>query len=229
MRNALRQVGWRFVELGHADPDANARIRFRIEQGAREVSRDDQHGFAVSALLSRRRGKETDTIGAAFVVGISLDAAAPLGNVQRRVDLGAAGRREPLLRFHLALACYRAGQFKDAVRAATESLSAIASDKPGAVAVRALDSAVLAMAHHRLGETARAASRLDAIKVIDWNAIEQWVEPQDWWQRADFLTLRREAIELITGSTPPPDPELHRRRRQAYAQLGRPEKAGHGE
>src|SRR5204863_6014497 len=87
------------------------------------------------------------------------------------------------------------------------------------------DAAVLAMAHHRLGQSGEAARRLDEITRIDWRAIERWPDPQAWWERSDFLMLKREAIERVTGKPAPEDPELRRRRGHAYAQLGQAAKA----
>jgi len=81
------------------------------------------------------------------------------------------------------------------------------------------------MAHHRLGQADAAARRLAAITRLDWEAIEGRTEPQDWWQRADLLTLRREAIATVTGKPAPDDPKLRQRRGRAYAQLGQPARA----
>jgi hypothetical protein len=81
------------------------------------------------------------------------------------------------------------------------------------------------MAHHRLGHPGEAARQLDALNRLGWDAIERWPEPEDWWRRADFLTLKREAIATVIGKPAPDDPQLHRRRGRAYAQLGLAAKA----
>ncbi len=99
-----------------------------------------------------------------------------------------------------------------------ESLAGLPQGNNGPLA--AIDAALLAMAHHRLGQAAEARRRLDEIARIDWRAVEHWPDPQAWWQRSDFLVLRREAIELLTGKTPADDPWLRRRRGEAYEQLG---------
>jgi hypothetical protein len=91
--------------------------------------------------------------------------------------------------------------------------------------VRAAAAAVLAMAHHRLGQTDEATRQLEVIARIDWQAVERWPNPQDWWTRSDFLVLKREAIELLTGKPAPEDPELRQRRGRAYNQLGLTAKA----
>jgi tetratricopeptide (TPR) repeat protein len=137
----------------------------------------------------------------------------------------AAGHREPRPLFHLGLAEYRAGRFEEATRHAREAPAALPDGDRDRDSLGALATAVLAMAEHRLGRVDEAARRLEAISRIDWRTIERWPEPQAWWDRADFLVLKREAIELGTGRPAPEDPELRRRRGRAYAQLGRTAKA----
>ena len=135
----------------------------------------------------------------------------------------AEGHGGPENRFRLGLAEYRAGHFQEAVRRARESLAELPQGDHGPLA--AMNAAVLAMAHHGLGQTTEARRRLDTIGRIDWRAIEKWSDTQDWWQRSDFLVLKREAIELITGKPAPDDPWLRRRRGEAYAKLGQTTKA----
>ncbi len=135
----------------------------------------------------------------------------------------AAGHTDPESRFHLALAHYRAGRFDEAIRQATQSLAAVPADDKRLQGP--LAEAVLAMAHHRLDRADEAARRLAAINRLGWEAIEQRTDPQDWWQRADFLTLKREAIATVTGKPAPDDPELRIRRGRTYAQLGQTAKA----
>ncbi|HZW32168.1 MAG TPA: hypothetical protein VFF52_15765, partial [Isosphaeraceae bacterium] len=84
------------------------------------------------------------------------------------------------LREHLAV--YRAGRFDEAVRRGTESRAAVPADDPEPLG--AFDQAVLAMAHHRLGQADAAARRLEAITRLDWEAVEGRTDPQDWWLRA---------------------------------------------
>jgi tetratricopeptide (TPR) repeat protein len=125
--------------------------------------------------------------------------------------------------FRLGLAEYRAAHFDQAVRRARESLAALPKGDSGPLA--ALDATVLAMAHHKLGQNAEATVQLDAISRVDWRSIEGWPEPQAWWQRADFLVLKRETIGLLTGKPAPDDPLLHRRRGEAYTKLGQSSQA----
>jgi serine/threonine-protein kinase len=130
----------------------------------------------------------------------------------------AAGHIEPEQRFHLALAAYRAGHFEEAVRQAERSLADVRTNRPGLQGP--LDEAVLAMALHRLGRVGDAARRLQGVMRLGWDAVEQRCEPQDWWERADFVTLKREAIATVTGKPAPDDPELRKRRGRVYSQLG---------
>jgi serine/threonine-protein kinase len=156
----------------------------------------------------------------ALVPGCVPDPGRLVGLAEEAV---AAGHHDPRSRFHLALAAYRAGRFDEAIRQATASLAAFPAGAPGPLG--ALDEAVLAMAHHRLGHTEAAKRRIDALSRLDWEAIERASESQDWWQRADFLTLKREAIATVTGRSAPDDPGLRQRRGRAYAQLGQSAKA----
>ncbi len=135
----------------------------------------------------------------------------------------AAGHRGPENRFRLGLAEYRAGRFREAIRRAQESLAELPKGDDGPLV--AINAAVLAMAHNRLGQADESRRRLDAIGRIDWRVIEKWPDIQDWFQRSDFLVLKREAIELITGKPAPGDPWLCKRRGEAYAKLGQTDKA----
>jgi tetratricopeptide (TPR) repeat protein len=133
------------------------------------------------------------------------------------------GRTGPLQSFNLGMAEYRAGRFEDAIRHARESL---ASDQAGEAGPGgAINGALLAMAHHRLGHREEAKRWLDKINHLDWRSVERWPSPEDWWQRSDFLVLKREAVELITGKPAPDDPWLREERARAYTQLGEPAKA----
>ena len=84
----------------------------------------------------------------------------------------------------------------------------------------ASNSALLAMAYHRLGQRDLARRRLDKIDQLDWRSLERWPSADSWWQRSDFLVLKREAVELCTGKPAPDDPWLRENRSRAYAQLG---------
>jgi tetratricopeptide (TPR) repeat protein len=167
-------------------------------------------------------GRTTEALFATWVARWCALAPGCVPDPQRLVRLAeraATGRhRESRPLFHLSLAEYRAGRFPDAIRHARESLTVLKEEDKGPLG--ALDAAVLAMAHHGLGQTGEAARQLEVLAHHDWQAVERWPDSQDWWKRSDFLVLKREAIELITGKPAPEDPELRRRRGRAYSLLG---------
>jgi eukaryotic-like serine/threonine-protein kinase len=121
----------------------------------------------------------------------------------------------------LGMAQYRAGQYEPAVRRLRESLLGHPDQ-----AVRAISYPVLAMAHHRLGQTAQARQALDAAA----EAIDRWTNygmdhgasdwPISWWDWLECQLYYREAKVLIDGSPPPDDPRLHVLRARALAGLG---------
>jgi serine/threonine protein kinase len=133
------------------------------------------------------------------------------------------GHTDPLRFFNLSLAEYRAGSFDDAIRHARESLASDSGGETGPLG--ATNGALLAMAHHRLGQREEAKRWLDKINHLDWRSVERWPSPESWWERSDFLVLKREAVELITGKPAPDDPWLREERGHAYAQLGETAKA----
>jgi serine/threonine protein kinase/predicted Zn-dependent protease len=131
----------------------------------------------------------------------------------------------------LGIAQYRAGKYEEAVRRLRESLTA------GMV----LPDPVLAMAHHRLGQTAQARQALEAAG----RALDQWTReryekeeafwinhrgatafwPVAWWDWVEFQTYYREAKLQIDGAPPPDDPRLHVLRARAFAGLRSPARA----
>jgi serine/threonine protein kinase/Flp pilus assembly protein TadD len=136
----------------------------------------------------------------------------------------------------LGVAHYRAGQYEPAVRRLRESLRGHPD-----WAARAISYPVLAMAHHRLGQTAEARQALDAAA----EAIDGWTRdryqnqekdsiyhlgatacwPIAWWDWLEHQLYYREARALIDGSPPRDDPRLHVLRARAFAGLRWAEKA----
>jgi tetratricopeptide (TPR) repeat protein len=133
--------------------------------------------------------------------------------------------------YQLGVAQYRAGQYEPAVRRLRESLRGYPD-----WAARALSYPVLAMAHHRLGQTAEARQALDAAaKAIDrwtqeryqaqdwrawvhhFGAVPSW--PIVWWDWLECRLYYHEARVLIDGSPPRDDPRLHVLRARALASL----------
>jgi tetratricopeptide (TPR) repeat protein len=156
----------------------------------------------------------------ALVPGVVSDPVQLVSLAQQAPVFGHTGS---LQSFNLSLAEYRAGLFEDAIRHARESL---ASDPGGeAGPLGAIDGAVLVMAYHRLGQRDEASRWLEKINQLDWRSVVRWPSPESWWERSDFLVLKREAVELCTGSPAPEDPWLREDRGRAYTQLGEPAKA----
>jgi eukaryotic-like serine/threonine-protein kinase len=130
----------------------------------------------------------------------------------------------------LGMAQYRAGQYELAVHRLRASLLGYPDG-----ATRAMSYPVLAMAHHRLGQTAEAREALDAAA----EAIDRWTQDRYQFQEGHYYTHHgatahwpitwsdwlecqhyyREAKVLIDGSPPPDDPRLHVLRARAFAGL----------
>jgi serine/threonine protein kinase len=230
-------VGHSYAEAALWD-EASAALARAVQRGSRDLSMScnrasllaltgDRDGLRVvcNSIVDDSRTGDSDFASdiarwCALAPGIVPDAA-------RLVALAepAAFRHDhgPERLFCLALTEYRAERFDEAIRRARESMTGLPKEHQGPIP--ALDEAVLAMAHHKLRHTNEAKAHLDEISRIDWRSIEGWPEPQNWWQRSDFLVLKREAIELLTGKPAPEDPWLHRRRGEAYTKLGQSSKA----
>jgi serine/threonine protein kinase/tetratricopeptide (TPR) repeat protein len=181
----------------------------------------------LGAKILHRYGKNGDPIVAgelarccALAAGVVPDADWLVTLAQRAAVLGQTG---PLQSFNLSLAEYRARRYEDAVHDARESLASATGGETGALG--ALNGALLAMAHFRLGRHEEARRWLDKVDCLDWRSIGQWPTAEAWWQRSDFLVLKREAVELITGKPAPDDPWLREERGHAYALLGEAAKA----
>jgi tetratricopeptide (TPR) repeat protein len=188
------------------------------------VTRDRDALLELGPELLARYGKTSDSRVAsglarwcALVPGVVSDPDQLVYLAQKAPLIGLA---DPLRSFNLSLAEYRAGRFEDAIRHARESLSANPGGEAGAPG--ALYGALCAMAYQRLGQRDEARRWLDKINQIDWRSVARW---PSWWECSDFLVLKREAAELITGKPAPDDPWLREVRGRAYTELGEPAKA----
>jgi len=152
--------------------------------------------------------------------------------------VAARARGEWYTLYALGLAHYRAGQHDQAVRRLRESLAADQREW----SARTLSYAVLAMAHHRLGQAAEAREALKAAaRVLDhWTGEVyrqqgegSWVKhfgaagnsSIPWWDWLEFQLYYGEAKMLIDGSPPPDDPRIHVLRARAFAGVRRHDKA----
>src|SRR5262249_37265472 len=209
-------VGHSYAEVALWDEAAEALARAvrigsrdRLLAGSRAsllaVIGDHQELGAVCTRILEDCGRTTESRFATWLARWCALVPASVPDPQRLVHLAelevSGPHREARPLFHLSLAEYRAGRFQESIRHARESL-AVAKDEDKAQ-MGAVDAAVLAMAHHRLGQVSEAARQVGAIAAIDWQAVEGWSDPQDWWKRSDFLVLKREAIELVTGKPAP--------------------------
>src|SRR5262249_10954210 len=129
-----------------------------------------------------------------------------------------AGHKESWRMFHVGLAHYRAGKFREALR-----YFELAESSGHAWA-----STLMAMAHHRLGhadEARRWLAKADGSynsSIPDAGAGTPAKFYHDWvWGPI----LWREAKELIEGKPPPADPRLRLVRARAYSHLGQLKKA----
>ncbi|HJT76436.1 MAG TPA: protein kinase [Gemmataceae bacterium] len=150
--------------------------------------------------------------------------------VELAQDFSASAPRSWYCLYLFGMAQYRAGQYEPAVRRLRESLQGYPD-----WTIRAMSYPALAMAHHRLGQTAQARQALDAAAA----AIDRWTQeryqfqggqfwthrgataywPIAWWDWLECQLSYREAKVLIDGSPPPDDPRLHVLRARAFAGL----------
>jgi serine/threonine protein kinase len=191
------------------------------------VTHDREALVKLGPELLGRYGKTSDPLVAsglarwcALVPGIVPDPGRLVSYAQ---SAPLTGNTDPLRLSNLSLAEYRARSFDDAIRHARESLAADPGGETGPAG--AINGALLAMAYHRLGQHDEAKRWLDKINQLDWRSVERWPSPENWWERSDFLVLKREAVELLTGKPAPDDPWLREGRSHVYAQLGESAKA----
>ena len=153
-----------------------------------------------------------------------------VGHADRAAD---AHRGQWYCLYVLGIAEYRAGHYEQAVRRLKESLKGSPETVP-----HALSYPVLAMAHHRRGETAEArrvlAAADDAIEnwtqvmyerpvgsrwVVHRGAVGEW--PYPWWDWVEYRLYYREAKLLIEGTAPPDDVRLHVLRARGFSGMRR--------
>ena len=191
------------------------------------VTRDVAALHTLGPELLERYGKTSEPLVAsglarwcALAPGVVSDSSRLVALAQEAPVFGHTG---PDRSFNLGLAEYRAGRYEDAIRHARESLASVQGGETGPQG--ALDEALLAMAYHQVGNHDEARRWLDKINQLDWRSAGRWPSPESWWERSDFLVLKRDAAELITGKPARDDPWLREARARAYAQLGEPAQA----
>jgi serine/threonine protein kinase len=191
------------------------------------VTHDREALVKLGPELLERYGKASDAMVASGLARWCALVPGIVPNPDRLVSYAQSapiiGITDPLRFSNLSLAEYRAGSFDDAIRHAQESLASDSGGETGPAG--AINCALLAMAYHQLGQRDLAKRWLDKINQLDWRSVERWPSPESWWERSDFLVLKREAVELFTGKPAPDDPWLREARSHVYAQLGEPAKA----
>jgi tetratricopeptide (TPR) repeat protein len=156
--------------------------------------------------------------------------------VEEAECLAASRDRPGWYLYVLGMALYRAGQPEQAVRRLREFLMAESRSD-----FKPIGYPLLAMAHHRLGQTAEARRAMeDTARAIEkWthdiyqNGSVSWaahlgatdIWPVSWWNWLECQLFYREAKVLIDGAPPPDDPRLHVVRARGFAGLGQRDKA----
>jgi serine/threonine protein kinase/predicted Zn-dependent protease len=168
--------------LRAGDPENYRRVRARILELARRRKLD-------------RTGLANVAIACAQASLPAADAADVARMAQQAVDLDP---RSAGLRYFLAAASYRAGQYEKAVAACNESLR-LAPNWPG----NRVNWPVLAMAHFRLGRRDQAKEWLD--KANRWYAEQtagqetRFVWVTEWWyDGVEFENLLDEANKVLS-------------------------------
>jgi tetratricopeptide (TPR) repeat protein len=110
-------------------------------------------------------------------------------------------------RYDLGLVHYRAGRYEQAIERLNEAMGA----SPGWDA-SALPLPILAMAHHRLGHAEEARTWLKKAHETPGDASlgippgQKFSLRSNWWDRAEFEFLLREADALVSRPSFNPDP-----------------------
>jgi tetratricopeptide (TPR) repeat protein len=121
----------------------------------------------------------------------------------------------------LAMACYRAGRYAQAIQGLRKSLDTDPRWLDGC-----MNYALLAMAYHRLGrpqdarQALKAAGRWIANGTYQVCTSRSFVPRTGWHNWLECVVLYREASALIDGSPPPWDARLRAVRSRALAALG---------
>ncbi len=179
-----------FLGVALARPTSRRGGNCRHAATLERFSRDESRGSATRPEVSQRS---------------SWRGGRPVGLARRCKPKPTRSLRDPNLtwwHYVLGLARYREGQDERAIEDLAKSLrlgadwSAIALNYP-----------VLAMAHHRLGHADEARKWL--AKAHDVVPGEASMPDAIWWDRLEFLLLRREADALILDAAFPDDPFAH--------------------
>jgi tetratricopeptide (TPR) repeat protein len=212
------------------EPDTSARW---FHLALLSVHLGDQEGYhQVCRRMHARLGGTPNRAFACELIRSGVLAPDPGVDCAGLVELAElVAVNDPQLWYHhylLGIAQYRAGQHEHAIRHLRDSIALFP-------AYPDLPNPILAMAHHRLGQTAQAREALEAAartldrwtreryekQAVDWlhhrGATAIW--PVTWWDYLECQHYYREAKLLIDGSPPPDDPRLRALRARTFAGL----------
>jgi tetratricopeptide (TPR) repeat protein len=175
---------------------------FWHEQALARLGSGDRQGYRDLCAEMLNRFGETEEDWIAFPVATACVLAPEgMGGSTRPLELAErivsrdTGFHSPEWEYRttLALALYRAGRFEPAIERAKESMAASPYGDNG------INWLLLAMAHHRLGQSEEARHWLQ--KGRNWRVA---ADP-DWRYRLRYQLLRREAEQLVPSGPASPD------------------------
>jgi len=193
------------IEKKPGDPNLRHRLAVAL------LLTNDRAGYrrACAATVQQFGRSTARTLGeAGRSCLISPEALDDLSVPRRLAELAEDRQTRPHWWLYVqGLAHYRACQYEQAVECLTKSMEVGRTWK-----AVALNWPVLAMAHHRLGHAAEARrylakahdTRGDSARGIKRGEVMS--SQADWFDRAEFQFLLREAEELILRSAFPDDP-----------------------
>ena len=193
------------IEKKPGDPNLRHRLAVAL------LLTNDRAGYrrACAATVQQFGRSTARTLGeAGRSCLISPEALDDLSVPRRLAELAEDRQTRPHWWLYVqGLAHYRACQYEQAVECLTKSMEVGRTWK-----AVALNWPVLAMAHHRLGHADEARRYLEKAhdtrgdKARDIQPGEVMSSQADWFDRAEFQFLLREAEELILRSAFPDDP-----------------------
>jgi serine/threonine protein kinase/tetratricopeptide (TPR) repeat protein len=189
----------------------------------------DTHGYRqICERAEQRFAGTTEPMVSNYLNGFYRLSADPVVDPARIVQLAQAALplgRAPWLPEGLGLAHYRAGEYEEAIARLREARAMDPNWE------KARTNAILAMAHHGLGEAESARQSLDAATRANDQRIQSIFQNPPgnlgvWWANVLYADLiYREAKKLIEGSEPTDDARLWVIRGRALRVLGRDQQA----
>jgi tetratricopeptide (TPR) repeat protein len=172
-----------------------------------ELQRGDRGRYRkVCARMLERFGQSTSTDAAYWTPWTCVLAPDAVADWTKPLQLAEKAHADDGKSYdrinHLGAVLYRAGRFKEATQRLTEAEAAF-KQTPSTGSTVVYNWLFQAMAHHRLGHAAEAASWLEkAVQEIDQPSPEtaQDKATKNWNRRLTLQLLRRDAEELLTNN-----------------------------